>query len=271
MSNVELISFILTIASFIISTLLGLFAIWLTKYFDSKTSETLKDVKDLTSEIKNLTNTSINHQENMTSKMLEKILNPSPYGIDTSTTKNEKGNDNNLENLLKNLINSQNQKIDELKEQVTKINQITNVENDETDLLFNLIKFNDFPAFYVLLNAIYQENITNTSDLEHVQRKYGFPSRFEGGVSRLIEEKILIGTDESFEINPKYHKSLSKWLIEQQKIIKEIGSIFKQEIDNELSEDEKDENDQKLRRLTKELRFRSSKKTMVAKLKHSNT
>ncbi|MFA2567772.1 hypothetical protein [Bacillus wiedmannii] len=271
MSNIELTSFILTIASFIISSLLGILAIWLTKYFDSKTSETLTEVKDLTNEIKNLTNTSINHQENVTSKILEKLLNPSPYGVDNSTSSNENGND--LEILFKNLFDEQNQKMDEMKEQITKMNQVTNIGNDETDLLLTLIKWDNFPAFYVLLNAIYQENITNYIDLKNAQPKYGFPTRFDPGIKRLIEEEILIGTKESFEINPRHHKALGKWLDEHQEIIKEIGSIFNKysdKPDNQLSDDEKKERRKEFRNLTKKLQFKSKKRVMVAKIKSPN-
>ncbi|WP_336993054.1 hypothetical protein [Bacillus toyonensis] len=259
MSNVELTSLIFTIVSTVISTSLGIFAIWLSKHFDNRTSETLKDVKDLTSEIKNLTNTSINHQEKITSKMLEKLLNPSPYGIDNSSMNIEKGND--LEILVKTLLDTQNQKINELKEQITKTNQITSVGNDQTDLLLKLVKFDNYPAFYVLLNAIYHENSTNFLDLQKNQKEYGFPPSFRGGIRRLLDTEILTGTIKSFEINPKYHKFLGKWLNEQQEVIEEIGSTFNKYIDpenpkDELSQEEKEARGMELREVTKKLQFK---------------
>jgi len=74
MNTSEMGNLILTIILGLLSIGLGIFAIWLSLRFNEKSTEALNAIKDLTNEIRTLSDVNLSQQQNFSSKMLDSIL-----------------------------------------------------------------------------------------------------------------------------------------------------------------------------------------------------
>ena len=58
----------------------------------------------------------------------------------------------------------------------------------------DLVSFQNYPAHYLLLQAVLQTGSSSEKDLAKAQEKYRFPEGWRGGLQHLISTGILEGT-----------------------------------------------------------------------------
>ncbi|WP_226657622.1 hypothetical protein [Pseudalkalibacillus hwajinpoensis] len=235
MTNIELTSFILTIASFVASLFLGGFAIWLSKHFDDKSSQALNKVQDLTNEIKGLTDKSVSQNEQITQKMLEKVLEPNHYGViekNTLTNVEYEQNSNPLESLIIDLHYKQELQIEELRKQITKFKtmNLTQFSSDRSqELHLILLKWVPYPAHYVIIKAIIDHNVNSSEELKELESSKIVPTRSKIGMRNILKEGIVIGDAYSYKINPEYYTQLKKWVQVNKEDLEELQNLIVEE------------------------------------------
>ncbi|TIH07184.1 hypothetical protein [Pseudomonas leptonychotis] len=266
MELADTINLAITIGLGVISIILGIFSIWLSMRFNDSSNSALDSVKSLSHELKSLSEISLTHQKDFSSKMLDSLLDQGKYGTPTSneTYKNLESRFidklTELENSLSSTIES------ELKEKLeannisqTEIKEILSTIRAETDKLKSgtitaaknfaipaklksqLKSFIDYPANYLLIEAIAKEKITTADSLAEVTEKYGIPDGWEEAIGNLAENGIVSFSKdhESFSIPSAQERLIMRWINSNQKTINKIRDITRDKNEPTVTEEER--------------------------------
>ncbi|MCD9564274.1 hypothetical protein [Tenacibaculum maritimum] len=181
-----------------------------------------------------------------------------------------------LDNIEKNLsdlidekfkkISKQNDNNPQLLETINTIKEQLKKETDKTlesaispaivssDLKAKLLNYFELPAFYLLINAIVRTNAKKPEKLAEFQEKYSLPYGWEEGLVRLINDSILIGTNENFKINEKFSSDLKNWTGKNGLRLKILQKAFKDQSESENQNEEK-KHDIRIKNYTSRLKF----------------
>ena len=103
-----------------------------------------------------------------------------------------------------------------------------------------IVNWISFPAFLPIVYAIIQENCKSESELKEVEEKYSLAKRWnKSGLGKLLESGVLIGNNESFEINKDIKEPLEKWLHINSKVITELINYYSDNSENRSKPSEK--------------------------------
>lgn len=255
MTNVQLVTFTCTIVSGSASLVLGILAIWLSLKQNKQAQSSLDKVKELTSEIRSLVNVGIKQQDKFSSKMLDSILSEENYGFPTDEDAFEEYIENTIRSEMKqteeevlNLVEEkmQNLSSDEdnesnVKESIEEIQNIIETLTNKTisevsdsvklpkELKLKLKSLIDYPAHYLLLTAIINEDISNIEEVKKISNKYGIPKNSKNGIKNLLEEDILTGEIDNFGVNSKYKPFIKNWINNNLDVLNQISSVYKGE------------------------------------------
>jgi len=149
-----------------------------------------------------------------------------------------------------------NKKIKKIRES---INEITNESILKVFLPIRLkntlLQWKQFPAFYLLINAILKTGANTVKSIEEASKKYYIPDNWEEIALPELEEKGIIKwkTKGVFEMNNDYKNALSKWINHNDTVINIITKEFKR---IELLDDiEKGKEREKIRLIADRLMF----------------
>lgn len=128
----------------------------------------------------------------LTEKLSKKFENTKASG----TGKNSKS----LEEIRKSIKEVTDESIQELREKSIL----------KTELKATLLEFYQYPAFYLLIYAVIKSKATTLKDLKKFAENFYIPENWENaGISRLLKDKILLGTRNKFSLN--HSDELERW------------------------------------------------------------
>lgn len=81
----------------------------------------------------------------------------------------------------------------------------------DVNLKDKLIEYRNYPAYFVLIEAIVGSKATTINDLREYSKKRYLAEGWEDAIESLFRNSILIGDSDKFEINPNYKEDLVKW------------------------------------------------------------
>jgi hypothetical protein len=240
MTNVELVSFAISVCLGVISFVLAVFAIWLSVVFERRSSAALDAIRDFAVEIRSLVDASVSQHKEFSTKMLDSIISRDQYGnineveehnlvsADEVIRSQFRDMELRIADTIEDKIRSLSTK--EPADQVVLQDAIESIRRDVKSLTNSvaasvssyvglpsplqvaLRNRRDYPAHYLLLAAISKEDITTIDELEAVQQKYNLPSRYEGGLENLLQDSILEGSESNFRIAEDYRAPLALWI-----------------------------------------------------------
>lgn len=235
----EAISFAVTIALGVISVGLGGFAVWLSLKFNEQSNRALREIDSVVGELRSVTNASIDHQRQFSSRMLDSLL-AGPYGESPPLV--GRGEAGRLENLLREeLRETEGRIIDNLDEflsasatagvgkadleariqSITRQIQALSDQAVETvaaaaeirpEVRVSLDRLRSFPGHYSILWAVLTAEISSTRELGAQAARFGVPEPVESGVQNLIDEHILDGDLDGFRIPEADRPALAAWV-----------------------------------------------------------
>lgn len=270
MSNNELmnlISFAVTIGLGVISIFLGIFAIWLSRQNEKRSNDALDKIKELASEIRNLTRSVLIEHQDFSSKMLDSILSSGNYGSKSLDIKNEVEElstqvretlvltENrildSLEKKIKTLIPSTSQSEKQLTDTLVAIkDEIANLRERAVDTVTQSIvlpkelksvlkNYVEFPEFFPLIAAIEIEDVNSIEQLGKFSKNYNFRVSWDNaGIIKLIEDGILDGTPDKFKIKNVFKTPLKTWISRNKSVIEELVNTYSR--DQRLRPDRRD-------------------------------
>ena len=228
-----------SVALGVVSIFISGFAIWLSLQFNDRSAKALEAISNLASDIRSMTEVSLTHQKDFSSKMLDSLIEMNTYGrpfpgADAPTVRS-------LEDIVSRRIGEQTQTLaDTVQMAMEKITQTQPAPVDleaeiqaitqEFRKLIDpsrdgekaspltaeqsqaLKSFIAHPAHYVLLTAVLMSEAHSIDDLRKVADRYHVPSGYEGGILHLIEKGFLKGRAESFSISPELRAPLTTWV-----------------------------------------------------------
>lgn len=149
-----------------------------------------------------------------------------------------------------------NKKIEKIRES---INEITNESIRKVflpiELKNTLLEWKQFPAYYLLINAILKTGANTIKSIEEASKKYFIPGKWEEVALPELEEKGIIRwkTKEAFEMNQDYLDALSKWISHNYTVISSIEKELK--ITASADDNEKSRQREKIRLIADRLIF----------------
>jgi hypothetical protein len=264
MSNVDLTSFLATIITGVASVVLGIFAIWLSKHFDQKSSAALMSIQELATEIRSLVEVSVSQQEGFSSKMLDSILARDMYGVATEENIFEKKNT--YENSLRKELKENEKKIllqveekirdyvknpsnlqgtlDLLRTEIRGLTEqaVTTISASTklpSEVIRALEKCKEYPAHYILLMAIIKEGLTSVEQMESLVDKYHFLKNWERGVLNLLKSNIIQGDTDHFIVPNEYKGALESWIDINWEVLMRLMEIYKDKTVMGVTEEER--------------------------------
>ena len=255
------ISLGITIGLGIVSIILGIFAIWLSHRFAQESTTALSKLKDVSTEIKVLSESGQSHQDKFSSKMLDTIIERSSFGSNMTQPLSDSSElfkemirgpleeieariTNSLESRLKGLIESSTSdkssllKIaDEIKHDLrSMVNEASNlIEDTKMPIGLKQVakKWKDLVGFPVLIALIVNEDASSLKDIEKASSKYNLPKDYMEGLNILIKDNILEGNLDSFSIVPEYKKPLKFWVVKNEQSINALVEVYGKHFDDE--------------------------------------
>jgi hypothetical protein len=249
-------------ASLVITATLGVLAIGLSIFtmvlswkFNDRSFQALDAVKSLVTEIRSLMDSTVKQQKDFSSRMLDSILEKGPYGHEHDLPAEEKGKTaveqvikSQLEVAEKRIVDSVEEKmrsiiptdktdseavktaLDSIREDISSLaNRAATTASSSTilpeDLKQKLMKWQEFPAHYLLLAAIIKENARTEKELLPHVKKYAIPQPMNEGFHNLLESGILEGSQTAFEVKPELKTQLAGWLDRNWSILTKIMEI----------------------------------------------
>lgn len=267
MENFDAISLGISIGLGLLSIGLGIFAIWLSHKFSENSSKALDAVKDLARETRTLVELNLDQQKSFSGKMLDSILEQNKFGVPENTDGNntdtinkvitstlkevEEKINNSVENELRKFAENSSKSSADLQSAVEAIKNDISSLNDAAPAISSAIKlpnalkktlveYQEFPAHYVLLQAIVSSNAKSIEELEKIEKKYSFPKGWEEGIENLIGDKILKETSTGFEIPEEHIISLKAWVEKNSVIINELKKLYSIKEDAGVTQEETD-------------------------------
>ncbi|ORE85952.1 hypothetical protein ATO7_11683 [Oceanococcus atlanticus] len=256
MTTFEIVNFSVSIALGLLSIGLAGFAVWLSLRFDDRSSKALESIRQISSKIQTSSEVSLEHQKEFSSKMLDSLLDKNQYGSveggDSPVQSAEK-----LEKLINARLevaettigdsiaaqvrslqseNGANSKeiaeaISSIREQVSRLGDAAREASSEAILPIaigsRLKEFLDFPAHFLLLQAIVETGASSTEELDKLQEKYHLPTGFEDGVENLLKEGLLVGSLEHFRLPSGAQQSLIEWVQRNEPKLRMLQSRYK--------------------------------------------
>ena len=239
MDNIDIISLAISIGLGLLSIGVAAFAIWLSLRFNDRSTDALDSVKVLSNEIRAMTEVSLTHQKDFSSKMLDSLLEQSQYGrpepasdesphlleemIRKRLEEAEATIAGTIEESIRRLVRAEDvdaqqtqDAIEAIKQEISRLS--TTAQEVSTEALLpiairdRLERYKDYPAHYVVIVGILRSGATSLSDLERVRNQYHLPDGFDGGVRNLIRDHLLEGDVESFSLFEDSRAALTKWV-----------------------------------------------------------
>lgn len=261
MSIAEAISLGITIGLGIVSIALGVFAIWLSHRFARESSTSLSVLRDVAGEIRALTETGLSHQSKFSTKMLDSILERSPYGeslkpgseesaklieeairrplkeVETRITRDL---EKKMQKALGDVVASPEVISDLIKEIRGDINSIVDTASDISSSVMlppklreKIKEWKTHPAYIFLIALIIRENATSEDDIKEDAPIYNLPEGWDFAIESLLEEGILNGSQNKFNVADKYIVPLKLWLARNSELIESLISIQKRHFEDE--------------------------------------
>ena len=243
-NDVDIIKFTTSIIMGTTSVVLGIFAIWLSNKFNNNSSSALEKIKELSNEIKILSQNHLSNQRDFTDKMLDSILDSNGKNgqgleyeeledifnkeikkteekIMTALRKEISNDDNNNDNKIDNL---ENEVKDVTKEASNTMSAYLTVRKNLKKMLYNLI--NDSPSYLVLLSIIIAEEVRSVEELNDLENKFNIYYPYKKQINKLIKMNILKGNENNFEINPDYEQQINNIVSNNLNIIKKLIRLY---------------------------------------------
>ena len=255
MELADAISLAISIGLGIISIALGIFSIWLSMRFNESSNKALDSVKQLSHELKSISEVQLTHQKDFSSKMLDSLLEHGQYGTPQPSTpaaieetfleklrQLESNISTTIEERLKERLETHNLSQGEVreilltvKEQTEKLKEGT-INAAKRYFIPNQIKeelksFSEYPAHYLVIEAIAKEGITSREKFSAIVEKYKIPSGWDTAINNLAEKEVIRMSEdeENFEIPPQKLNHINRWLRKNQRLISKIRETLKED------------------------------------------
>lgn len=262
MTLIDGISFGITIGLGLLSLGVSILSIVLAIYFAKESNIAFDKIKELTNEIKALTNKTYENQRKYSDKMLDTIIGQSKFGT-SDRNENSKIEDEALKNIIeivkKEIEGSIHTKLKEdtnsykftpqLREDISK-----SIEKTEID--FNIIKqkfelpndikkfledLKNYPAHYILLRGILLSGSKSISELQKHEKEYCIPEGWERGpIDKFLANGILKGTLDKFYIPEELIQPLYYWIDRNKEAFDKLINIYERKPHTGLTEEEKE-------------------------------
>lgn len=235
----NLVGVVATISLGVVSIALGAFAIWLSRHFDTKSSQALDAIKDVAREIKTTAELSVAHQQSFSTKMLDSILARDQYGrsqadqghqqlnfekviqdkLDATEKKIAASVEGTVRQLLSKPAQDQgavNNAITEIRKQIQALKgaalAATTSDGLPSSIRKHLEDFKRHPAHFALLAAIIEGGARSEAQVNSLSSRYHIPEPVESGLRNLRRAGILMGRPTSFDIKPELLAPMKVWL-----------------------------------------------------------
>lgn len=261
MEIVDGINFGITIGLGFLSLGVSILSIVLSIYFAKESTKAFDKIKELSNEIKSLTNNTYENQQKYSDKMLDTLISQSKFGLPVNDV-NSKISDETLKILVKEVKNELegtiNLQLDETKDAQVLNKKVRadiskSIENAEIDYIsikqklelpnnikYALESFKAFPAHYILLRAILLSNSKSVSELEKYVDEYSIPIGWESGpIDSFITKGLLEGNQEEFHIPEKLVQPLYFWVDKNNENFKKLLNIYAHKSQLIITEEEK--------------------------------
>jgi hypothetical protein len=220
-----------SIALGIVSIFISGFAIWLSLQFNDRSARALGSISHLAIEIRSMTEVSLGHQKDFSTKMLDSLIEMNAYG--RPFTYPESPNAKSMDDRMSRRLEEQAQSLADTVEQAVKkiagthaappfdvplevqavkeaMRKLVEPSNDGGSASVlpeeqrNALKsFLTHPAHYVLLTAILLSEAHSIDDLNRMADRYHVPAGYQGGILHLLDKGLLKGSPQSFSISPE--------------------------------------------------------------------
>lgn len=251
MSTAEGIEFGISLAVGLLSLGLGVFAIWLSLRLSRSSTEALDSVRDLSNETRTLVQSSLDHQRGFSSKMLDSILEQNKFGrarggadaggagelaaiVRQQLQDTERKIVSSVEHTVKQLARAGD--IDESRLQsalqiirgdIEKVaataSQAYEAMALPEDLKAGLVRFRNYPAHYLVLQAIADSGASTNAELAKQQSRFRFPKGWEGGLQNLVQAGILEEDGAGFRIPERYLAALRLWIERNRVLLRRLA------------------------------------------------
>ncbi|MBC7876373.1 MAG: hypothetical protein H7Y59_04305 [Anaerolineales bacterium] len=245
MTTTDIVNLALNIGLGVISLILSIFAIWLSLRFNDSSNSALDSVKELTREIKTLVQIGLSQQDHLSNKMLDSIIEQGRFGrpnAETSISTIEVALNKRLESAEQSITNSVEKKVRELISAGSKdptsvetglesirinIREFSGIVKEGITVIDSLKTFMKYPAHYLLLRAIVKSGAKSETELKKVLGKYRVPNGWnKKGISHLLENGLLTGTETEFEIPKENLQILTAWVESNSKILMQLAEVY---------------------------------------------
>jgi len=261
MTIAEAISLGITIGLGIVSIALGVFAIWLSHRFARESTTSLSVLRDVAGEIRALTETGLSHQSKFSTKMLDSILERSPYGeslkpgpedsakfikeaIHRPLKELETRITHDLEKKMQKILGAAVARPEVISELIKEIRgDINSLIERASDVSSSVIlpqklrekikEWKTHPAYIFLIALIIRENATSEDDIKEAVPKYNLTKGWDFAIESLLKEGILNGSQNEFNVADEYINPLKLWLARNSELIESLISTQKRHFEDE--------------------------------------
>jgi predicted transcriptional regulator len=266
MSGTDAINLGISVGLGVLSLGMSGFAIWLSFQFNDRSKKALDTVQELTREIKTSVEVGLSQQQDMSDKMLDSILDQNRYtnksdGVDVEKKeklesivkgrmdKAEERIVNRVEDIFSKFDNEEGVSTDNLDRALksirSDIKELRETASDASagfatteDLRSILTKYKSTPAHYALLAAILKTNANSVTELDRARSKIFFPRHHDSGVRNLIEDGILVGSMDDFDIREELRGQLEDWVDANWSSIRRLSEYYREEESRRSEEEE---------------------------------
>ena len=262
MTLIDGISFGITIGLGLLALGVSILSIVLAIYFAKESNIAFDRIKELTNEIKALTNNTYENQKNYSDKMLDTIIGQSKFGI-IDKNENSKIADETLKNIIaivkKEIEGNIHTKLKEDKDSYKFSPQLRNDISksiEKTEIDFNIIKqkfelpndikkslenLKEFPAHYILLRGLLLSESKSISELQEHEKEYCIPIGWEKGpIDKFLAIGILKGTPKKFYIPEELIQPLYYWIDRNKEAFDKLIDIYERKPHTGLTKEEKE-------------------------------
>lgn len=264
MSDAEVISLAISVGLGILSIGLALFAIWLSRGFNDRSTAALESVKELANDIRVKTEITLTHQQDFSGRLLDTVLDQ--YGRPLQQAKDqtpgaveelirerleevEKTIAGTIEESVRQLVHAADtdpqvtqETIDEIREEISRLSTTAQEISTEAVLPIaireRLMSYQDIPAYYTLLAGIAKSGATSPSDLESAQEQYHFPAGYQSAVGNLVYKRLLAGDSQHFSLPEDSRDAILAWVDKNWTTLSELSKLYERDPANQNSEQE---------------------------------
>lgn len=96
-----------------------------------------------------------------------------------------------------------------------------------------IVRWISYPAYLPIVYAIYKENASTQDNLKQVEERYNLPQRWDKSGLQNLLGPILVGNVNGFSFVDGIKEPISKWINQNEEILKQIVSSYSKKADGE--------------------------------------